>query len=149
MGGVNGLAQIVEKTFCVRKKEAHMSPFIKGLKVCLVFCFCSFAWVFFRADSINDAIYVFAHIFDEITHVGTYIVSGIRALSIPNFDMRVIIFSCVVLFLYDLIDYSGNCIETISKKKAYIRWPIYIALVLAILFFAPTDSSNQFVYFQF
>ncbi len=64
-GGIHGLAQILENIF-MKDKNYQLHGFEWCVKVFMTFIFCMFAWVFFRAQSINEALYVFANIFQLI-----------------------------------------------------------------------------------
>lgn len=54
-GGVHGVAQIIENAFGISMNKKRGS-FLWLVRVCLVFIFVAFAWVFFRAQSITEAI---------------------------------------------------------------------------------------------
>ncbi len=66
-GGINGIALCIHKLYCKFKKN-HISSFYdtwiyKIICICLTFAFMSFAWIFFRADSITDAINIITRLF--------------------------------------------------------------------------------------
>lgn len=59
-GGIHGFAQIVEDMLFGRAKKQN-NRFLKLVQGMAVFVFCSFAWIFFVSNSLEDAVYVIRH----------------------------------------------------------------------------------------
>ena len=58
----------------------------------------------------------------------------------------------IVLFLlgsYDFASEKKDVIAWVGSQKLVIRWMIYMLLVWGIIFFTPTTSGKEFIYFQF
>jgi len=113
-----------------------------------VFIFCSFAWIFFRADNINDAYYILSHMFLGIDLPILYLQQGINNIGLDKYSMARIFFVLVILFVYDYSSLSEDVIEKISQKKAYVRYLFYFGIITMILFLR-ARSEADFVYFQF
>lgn len=154
-GGIHGALQIVESMFPWNRKT---SPFSKnrGLHgaVSIVtipvtfFCVC-LAWVFFRAQTIHEGFYVIQHMFTGISQFGTYIVTGAAQLGVTAQHM---IWSCLplaLLLIYDFASLKVDVIAAVSKQRFFIRWPLYVLLLLIILLFSEKGVSTEFIYFQF
>ncbi len=147
-GGLHGTAQIVEDSFCKRKTNNLL---VRVISTVGVFCFCTAAWVFFRAASINDAIYVFRQAFAGITVPPRWIQTGVSDLisltdSLPFFVMLALLF---LFALLEIIDYRRNLIVWISNKAPIWRWAAYVIFVLVIILFSQKGEAADFIYFQY
>ena len=93
----------------------------------------SVAWVFFRADSIADAIGFLGHLI-----FGKGMGLGIRMLLAS---------SCICLILFvDAILWLKPNVLILNFK--IVRWTVYALGILGVLL-AWGDDSAQFIYFQF
>ena len=143
-GGVHGLAQIVENLFANRKKQFHW------LSVIGVFLFVSFAWIFFRADNVQEALYIIQHMFVGITYPLTFVRNGLITIGIGKGIFFQIAGCLAILIIFDMINLRSNPLEDISKLPKILRWGIYYALgVVLIICCFRNIGENQFVYFQF
>ena len=143
-GGIHGLAQVLESFLPKAKTKA--AAFFRWILTMLVVCF---AWVFFRANTLSDAVYVLSHLFSGIGDPSGYFVQGYRILDLSNVDLLVILGNCVLLFMLDFCCFRWNGMEQLSKAPVFLRWGIYLLLLLLIVFFTPLISNSQFLYFQF
>jgi len=118
--------------------EGKLFPSLKELySIFLTFILTVLAWIFFRANNIEHAISYMSEIFSSSFFYTPEI-----------FPKKTFI---LVLF-FILIEWFGRnekyAIEKILNKIAKpLRWTIYYALVLIILYFS--DSKQDFIYFQF
>ena len=140
-GAVHGLAQVIENALTSRKSEPH--GFARVVRVLGTFVFVMFAWVFFRADSLSDAAYIFANMFGNFgLHPGI----GLGAKK-----TAAIISSTLILTAYDFISLKHDAITLISSGGTLTRWLAYNVLIVITFFmytaFAVTNAA--FVYFQF
>jgi D-alanyl-lipoteichoic acid acyltransferase DltB (MBOAT superfamily) len=127
----------------------RMPQLLTSLKVLITFFLVSFAWIFFRANSISDALYIVAHLF---TGWGTLFRFDLFE-SIPlwkplRFELMVGIASIAVLTFVHLLQGRGNVIQIVSQKPIWIRWSVYYSILLSILLFGHF-GSKEFIYFQF
>ena len=83
-GAVHGLAQIIENIF-MKDKNYQPHGLKRVIKVLITFIFCMFAWVFFRAQSINEALYVFENMFRGIFSPVNYLRQGLSYFERKNF----------------------------------------------------------------
>ena len=63
-----------------------------------------------------------------------------------------LMYSCLpvlLLFLYDLASLKTDVIAFVSRQRFFIRWPVYILLLLVILLFSEKGVSTEFIYMQF
>jgi D-alanyl-lipoteichoic acid acyltransferase DltB (MBOAT superfamily) len=119
------------------------------LKILITFSLVCFAWIFFRADTISDGLDIISNL---VTGWGK--VFAVETLeNIPfwgplKFDLVVSLISIGILLSVHLMEQRGNIIDRFSEKPAWIRWPVYYSLLLAILLFG-NFGARQFIYFQF
>lgn len=144
-GGVHGAAQIVNSNIKTKRMNG-----IKWLfAVIATFIFCSLAWIFFRANSVGEAIYVFQYALEGISNPLSYIMTAAAELEMNRYRMIYIMGLVMLLFIYDFCSLRFNVIDRISKMNLAIRWGCYIALLLIIIFFSQKGVAAEFVYFQF
>lgn len=150
-GGVHGLANAVESLF--PKKEDSKWSWTKWMRTILVFGFCGMAWVLFRANSISDAIYVFANFHEGIRNTTEYFTKGFLDIGLNNVGVVLrILLPCVLLGIYDYFSLKRDVIQVISSKPVIIRWIIYFfigLMVYSAVFIYGKVENTQFIYFQF
>ncbi|MDO4499737.1 MAG: MBOAT family O-acyltransferase [Erysipelotrichaceae bacterium] len=147
-GGIHGLLQIIEDIFHI-KKEKKQFTLIWFIRVILIFIIMMFAWVFFRAQNIHEALYVIKHMFAGITNPKNYIVSGLYSFDKSAIELLIYLAIYLIpLIGFDIFNMNTDVIAYISKQNIVIRYTIYFVLVLAILFLHYVGEVN-FIYFQF
>ncbi len=149
-GAVHGIAQIVENALGIKPAKKHGILWL--LRVLIVFLFVSSAWTFFRAQIIADAIYVFAHMFDGMASPVNYLRQGFEIIGLTKEHLAFcVVFYFVPLIIIDSLGISVNNdgISVIETWKTPIRWLIYIAIGLIVVFFSQKGVAAEFVYFQF
>lgn len=131
-------------------KIDRSSAVFRLLKVCITFCLVTFAWIFFRANSLNDAIYVISHIFSGINDWASfnYIVNSISGLGLSKSEFMVAVFSIIILEFVQLLQYKVDVFRAISRVPVFARYAIYYSLLLAICLFGVFGQS-AFIYFRF
>ncbi|MCI7443880.1 MAG: MBOAT family protein [Clostridium sp.] len=149
-GGLHGLAQIIEKLFTKGKKHLEEKKNIKWvIKVILVILFCNIAWVFFRANSMSDAIYIFSNMFKGIKNPVSYIMNGQLDLQLDKIQFLLLIISILLMGIFDFISLKTDVISLISNMSLISRWLIYLLLVTIIIVLIPVSANSGFIYAQF
>ncbi len=147
-GGIHGLLQIIEDILHI-KRNTNKYSFAWFLRVILLFIIISFTWIFFRAQNISQANYIFENMFIGITHPLTYIRSGLYSFDVkPAYLLITLSLYLLPLFVFDLISVKNNCFTLISKQNKVIRYTIYFVIVLMILLLHYVGEVS-FIYFQF
>ena len=138
-GSLHGVYLIVENVIRKNVFTSRNESLISRL-MSMVGCFIlvSFAWIFFRASSIDDAFYVVKSIF---TNWGRQLFIGKAAFAygIP---------AVFILIFKDLKDYFGWKISFMHSRYAVVRNISVITLISYIVLFGAL-SSGSFIYFQF
>lgn len=64
-------------------------------------------------------------------------------------DLKLSFWFIALTLVIDSFTVKANTITELTDRiPVYIRWPIYYALLLLVIFFAKTDE-RRFIYFQF
>lgn len=109
---------------------------LQALQTAFTFALVCFAWIFFRAKSLNDAWYV-------VTHIGR-ITEGAGQLELPVVGLVGI----VLVVLADSLECREPVQDIVSRQPIVPRWALYYALVLTILVWGKF-GRQEFIYFQF
>ncbi len=145
-GGIHGALQIIEKQFMgsvAVKKENKIQKLINTI---IVFILVTCAWVFFKANTISDAFYVFQNMFDGISNLSSYITIGFHEIGITRKVLLVIIMNLFILFIVDLSELKGT---KENAQNSILSYSFYSLLLVVIILFSPKGVASQFVYFQF
>lgn len=154
-GGIHGAYQVIEGFFPWNAKSSPFQRnkyyhfFLSIVTVPFTFLLVCFAWIFFRAATIQDGIYVLKNMFTGISHVSVYIQDCALQMGLT---FNHLVYNClpiILLFLYDLASLKTDVIGFISRQRFFIRWPLYIFLLLVILLFSEKGVSTEFIYMQF
>lgn len=140
-GAIHGLGQIIEKNLLPLQKNNKFdmklpSRIMKGIRIIVVFVFVSFAWIFFRADSLWDARYIITSMFVGIIHPVTYVRDGLHMaveIGLNSFELSKMALYISLLFFFDFFSMRMDVIQTISNQKKVVRWGIYISFILFVL----------------
>ena len=147
-GFVHGVAQVLEDMFTKSKKldlKNNSHGLLWWLRVICVFIFVSAAWTFFRANTLNDAMYIFKNCFNGIANLKNYLLSGIFKFG----DKKQIAIIISLLAIYEYFSSKFDIIKSVTANKyVVVRYAVYFVMLTSILFFQATDEV-AFVYFQF
>lgn len=144
-GAIHGIVLIAESRFKLPNWSSKVGGLLQSLGVFIVVCL---AWVFFRANSVVDALYILTNMLSvqyyELSQLGLYVVPVIK-----NTVFAVDIFLSVFFILVLLIaEYLFTEQFKFSEMKYRYRVPVYIIGVWAI-FVLGAFEKNEFIYFQF
>lgn len=138
-GTLHGLLMIVEKLIYGDKLKtiADRFSFINLMRIVLTFLLVSFGWIFFRAESLQDALLIFNKIF---TNHG--------ALYINTDSLLMGLIALVLVFFYDLVKEYGLNVHLLSSRHFVVKYIAAVLLICYILLFGVLNGGS-FIYFQF
>ena len=158
-GLLNGLYQVVGSILSpVRNKVVQLLQLNresfghKLLQGCITFLLVDFSWIFFKANSIRDAIAIIKSAFS--VHNPWILFDGsLYACGLDEKNFRFMLLAIAILIFVDLFNSKGIIIRKVVYKQDYwFRW-IFIALAIAFLFtfgiWGPNYNESNFIYFQF
>ncbi len=112
-----------------------------------------FAWIFFRADSIMEALSYLKRILIYPTPWRLFD-GGIYTLGLDRVEMNILLVALVMLLLVDLVKYKTK--QTIDvflmEQNLWFEWlAIILAIVMIFVYgeYGPVFDAQQFIYFQF
>jgi alginate O-acetyltransferase complex protein AlgI len=119
-------------------------PGLSFVRSLIVFLLVLVAWVFFRARSTGDAVYVVTHM---LAWRGTR-TETLWYLGLPRFEMMLVVLNAVLLFVVDYILVAKPALVQIWWQRRPVRWLVYVTAFYAIVFFG-LFGRVDFIYFQF
>lgn len=142
-GGLHGLALVVHKlTFGRKRKDKKAQPVKTSLPITLLCmllnsAFATFCWIFFRAQSIGDALIVISRIFTWA--------SGVHYIFVYTVIFAILL---LVIHLYMYFKNNGHATRiSVSLDKWTGRFAVILMIFIIAVFAYGGDTA--FVYFQF
>ncbi len=160
MGGLHGLYQVIGDLLKPVKDKVHTflgtdkdAASFKIGQVIITFCLTTFAWIFFRAESLRGAWFYIKRMFTRWNPWSVMDLS-VYDLGLDLLEMNILVISLVCLFVVDLIKYrrSVSVSDVLMKQNLWFRWVVVISLIVAVLVFGEYGidfDSNKFIYFDF
>ena len=95
-----------------------------------------FAWIFFRANNISDAIYVIENMFSDIGDYSNFSLMKLklRGLGVSQNDIFISFALIGIMELYNLYERSGDVWKKLETKPIWLRWSVYYIILFGILF---------------
>jgi len=139
-GAINALLFIPSLYGVKRLKDDSKSGLIEIIKrpirILLTFSLITLSWVFFRADSINQAALIFGEIFST------------TSLTLPTILPKTVLLLIVVFAVIEWVGKGkSHALEGIGRLETPIRWMCYLLIFATLFFFS--NSTQTFIYFQF
>ncbi len=143
-----------EKLSRVTRLNKH--PLLNSvLQTLLTFMLVTFSWIFFRANSLQEALYIIKHsitdtgqnIHDLILNVSKGVAVDLH-LGLSKPQMLIGFGAIIVMEIIHLLQNRYRLSEWISESPVYVRWSIYYSVILSIIFLGVYEN-RQFIYFQF
>ncbi len=124
---------------------------VRAWNVGTVFVLVCFAFVFFRAATFADAVYILGHIPEGIVGDVQRMLSG-KPVAIQcngGCDWGLTLAGLGVIQLVHLFqERRGSARAWLAERPVWLRWPAYAALVYGTLLLVQS-GGGQFIYFQF
>jgi len=123
--------------------------FHRGLRIITTFTLISFAWIFFRANTVTDAFYIVTHL-----HVGWEKIFNFDALRLmllltkSKTEFIIAVSSLLFLGVIHFLEKHENMRHMFTGKPVWLRFSLYYIIVAGILLLSLSGSQN-FIYFKF
>ncbi len=121
------------------------------INVTTTFVLVTFAWIFFRANTLPDALYIIKQLGHVPAELGQVLKTHKLAfLNLPSLQNSIYPCLGVILLLESIhiIQVKYKLEHTFSEKPAIFRWSVYYAAMFALLFLG-VYTRHAFIYFQF
>ena len=140
-GLLHGIYQVIYRIY--RKYCKIRIPKIIG--VIITFLAVSCAWMFFRADSVSQALRMFGHMFYNMDLMLAY-----RKLGMVKKDFYMLIAAILVLFGFDVANQKVDVLRKLDRLAVPVRYAIYLIFSIVILaYHIHNGTSQEFIYFKF
>lgn len=148
-GLLSALSNLTAKMRFRFKKVFKMDRFnfiLNPLRIIYMFLVANLTWVLFRANSIEDAKYVFSNLFKG--DFSNFFQTGIN-LGLDEYQFTIALISIGLLIAIQILEeFKGDLYKLVRKSNFLFRWLFYIGISLSIVIFGVFGSA-EFIYFQF
>ncbi len=134
------------RTSLIRVLQLTKFPKVHNfLRVFIIFHLTTFAWIFFRANSIPETFYIIEKIFTL-----DFSAASLNQLNaaLGWAELMIAVASIIFLQFVHYLQYANKLDAIFLQKPRAYRWAIYYALILSIAFFG-VFNHTPFIYFQF
>ncbi len=121
-------------------------------KVMLTFTLVDFSWLFFRADSMTDAVAMIKSIF-TVRNFHVFTDGGLFRLGLNNYHFLFLLVAIFILWITDFFKYKNvDMFEKIENQNVVLRFCVCMSLFCMVVLFGVYGvdyEASQFIYFQF
>lgn len=159
-GGIHGFYQLVgnitrplrEKLCKLFKVNRDVFSFRFG-QMLITFCLTAFAWIFFKAGSMNQALFFIKRMFGNFNPWVVFD-NSLYNFGLNQMESNILIIGIAILLVVDIVRYTKkeDFGAVILKQNLWFRWMVLILLVVAVLVFGEYGvnfDSQKFIYFDF
>lgn len=140
----------------VSKQSSNDNHIHNFLQYLLTLIFVCLTWIFFRANTLDDAFYIFTHLGKGVDRLWLHYnhfwqgvdVLGLRNVGLVKQEYVKNFILILFLTLVNRLGSSDSIIRCISQRPIVIRWMVYYILIFWLIFWGVFKPS-QFIYFQF
>jgi alginate O-acetyltransferase complex protein AlgI len=150
-GALHGFYLVMERVFKVADKKKEYTGLSAILRIFVIFNLVVFAWLFFRANSMHDAVLILQKIADVSTwHFDITLLSesigGIPTTTLPKLLTTL---GLLVIFIgLDAFWLNRKIKDRFLRKRRWFKWSTYLAVIFIIVFLG-FSGTVDFIYFQF
>ncbi len=150
-GAVHGIYQVLES--CIPYKGGRAGVLNRIVRGAVTFALVDFAWLFFRADNLEQAFTILYRIFccfrfKEMTYYGSYLMGR------SKMELLLLLVGIALVFLVDFLHEKKISVEgyAVGRVPIGVRWTVYIVLTLVILLVTAREygqGASNFIYTRF
>lgn len=151
-GLLHGIYQCVADL--VKPLTDRMSGFgraFKAVRIFVTFCLVSFAWMFFRANSLSDAKYIVMNMFIGDNFYGQLLQMGFLSVQAIVFAVLIIGLTIVYDVYSERLSARGSDVITeFGRLPKAVRYAVYVVLgVLVVVLRSHVGAGAEFIYLKF
>jgi len=149
-GLLHGGLQVVENLLRGRFPKLGKHTELHGaLEVLCTFTLVCIGWIFFRANNVQDAFYVFGHITDGIRQPLSYLLAPLGMLVAQKRVLPIILFEIALLLGIDTVQEKRGIDIALDALPKPICLLVEFSFVCLIALLAVKNTAAAFIYFQF
>lgn len=140
------LVPVYERMFKITHINRNAGWF-NAFRILRTFVLVNIGWYFDNAASLSDAFLLMRN-----TLIGTSLdYTNVLEMCGGAVDLVLMLLGCMVWLVVSIFKEKNiDLRESISQKRIWVRWPIYLALVLSVLILGSVnESAGGFMYAQF
>ncbi|HYF02912.1 MAG TPA: MBOAT family O-acyltransferase [Patescibacteria group bacterium] len=138
-----------EKTWQLLKIPNFVQSFLKTVTT---FALVAYAWIFFRAQTVGDALFISQNLFKG---TGEYFLKKLSggdimplAIDFQTSDWLLAFGAIMFMEAVHFIQRRRSIPQLLQSQPTALRWAVYYAVIVVIFFFGKF-ASREFIYFQF
>lgn len=147
-GGLHGVYLAASTIYRPYQKKLYRvlgvekTRLLKVWQIFVTFNLVSFAWIFFRANTVNNAWYIVTHLISTKDAIGNLLMSRGKS------ELFVLVIAIILIMIYRRLDEafengrSGVC-------KEVMKFSCYYVAVMFLLIFGKFFTNEPFAYFRF
>jgi D-alanyl-lipoteichoic acid acyltransferase DltB (MBOAT superfamily) len=132
------LARVKSLNFILRK-----TPYLNFVRIVVTFHLVCVAWMFFRANSVEDVGILFSNLFTD-----KFFQAKINIVNFSIIQWGTIVLSIILLEAFHIIQKFPRIIARFEQLSVFCRWSLYYLFMIFIILFGKYNTQ-QFIYFQF
>ncbi|QZY55488.1 MBOAT family O-acyltransferase [Crassaminicella profunda] len=159
-GCIHGFYQMVSistrniRSTFVRGIKLDQFPILhRLLNIIITFLLVCFAWIFFRANNLKDAIYIVTHLFEGVLEIQSIqtLSAYVSILGLEKIEFFIAVGAIALMEIVQFVGRDREIYDLLNNSPIFLRWAAYYIVVFAILLFGVYGSEVdiQFIYFQF
>jgi D-alanyl-lipoteichoic acid acyltransferase DltB (MBOAT superfamily) len=121
----------------------HVPFLLQGIRMFVTVQLVMFAWIFFRANSLSDALHIVSNMFTGLQLRAGY---GLNIGGV--YEMVTLAMSLGILLVVDWLQAMGGLGDWFRQRPLVARWAVYYVALFGILIWGKFGST-EFIYFQF
>lgn len=150
-GALNGLFQIIEAV-AYKNYNRKKSTLQKIGSALLTFFLVDFTWLFFRANTLKDAINIIKSIV-KADNISIFVDGSILNCGLNLPEIIVVLVGIGIIIFSDVCKYKGIVLRNTILKRGFWFKCIFISIVVGLILLLGIWGSgydeNSFIYFQF
>jgi len=129
------------------RRESNIARY---LGIMITYSLVTFAWIFFRANSLQDAYYILSHAFvNPISMLDILAIkSALVDIGFDRYTFAITVASILIMEAVHVMQAHVSIDKELSVRPFWVRWAVYYASIISILTFGVFER-REFIYFQF
>lgn len=136
-----------------RRHEKLRKQVGNALKVIITFVLVDIAWIFFRAETLGQALDICERMILCKPDLSVFFNGTLFTLGLDAKDFGVAIVAVLILLIVDTMQYAGvNLYDLYRRRNVIVRTVAVYVMIFALLIwgiYGPGYDAAQFIYFQF
>jgi len=117
-------------------------------QILITFSLICFAWIFFRAQNLHDALIILSQLPHGWGHLNLHEDTFISAFGVKRSFFLYSLSLIGFLVIVHILQGYGSIRQIVATQPVWVRWSLYYLIMLAI-FLGGNFGENPFIYFQF